>query len=507
MSWKFWKKQQPPAPPEPPHGECYFSTHRRPGNGKEPAKLAPEVLGKLIAAMPKPESVGAMDSASTTASTLKVNAGNVESISDSLANWYASQGFIGWQMCALLAQHWLIDKACSMPARDATRKGYEIVTVDGDKLSDENAKLLKKYDKAYRAKWNAEQFVRMGRIFGIRIAMFKVDSDDPDFYKNPFNPDGVKPGSYKGIAQIDPYWCAPLLKNSTTSDPTSIHFYEPDAWIIGGKEVHRSHLCIFRTAEPPDILKPSYLYGGISVPQRIMERVYGAERTANEGPLLATSKRTNIWLTDMADFKAAGDDAITALLEWTQYRDNFNLKIGDKERDMFQQFETSLADLDNVIMTQYQLVAAAAHVPATKLLGTSPKGFNATGEYEESNYHEDLESVQEHDLTPLMERHHLLTMLSFGKDQVETTVNWFPLDAPTSKEKADENLVKAQTGAALIEAGVISPEDERRRIATDPESGYSQLGNMEPGDDDEDVLEDLGLTPEAAQAAKDLDLG
>ena len=30
-------------------------------------------------------------------------------------------------------------------------------------------------------------------------------------------------------------------------------------------------------------------------------------------------------------------------------------------------------------MTQYQLAASVANVPATKLLGTQPKGFNATG--------------------------------------------------------------------------------------------------------------------------------
>ena len=63
-------------------------------------------------------------------------------------------------------------------------------------------------------------------------------------------------------------------------------------------------------------------------------------------------------------------------------------------------------------MTQYQLVAAAAGVPATKLLGTSPKGFNATGEFEESSYGEELESIQQHDLSPLVNRHHLLLIRS-----------------------------------------------------------------------------------------------
>ena len=67
-------------------------------------------------------------------------------------------------------------------------------------------------------------------------------------------------------------------------------------------------------------------------------------------------------------------------------------------------------------MSQYQLVAAAANVPATKLLGTTPKGFNATGEYEEASYHEELESIQANDLSRLLARHHLCVNFDCGAE-------------------------------------------------------------------------------------------
>lgn len=496
----FWRKKPEPLREEP-QATSFFSTHAAKLQGEN---RATEVLRTAVSMFPgKAEGIGLDDA---TLDSLKINA-TPQSISGALANWYASQGFIGWNMCAILAQNWLIDKACSMPGRDATRNGWDIVTVDGDKLPDAEAKLLKKYDRLFRAKWNTEQFVRLGRIFGIRIAIFKIDSTDPEYYEKPFNPDGVTEGSYKGISQVDPIWCAPILDSNASSDPASIHFYEPTWWIIGGKKYHRTHLCIFRTSEAPDILKPMYLYGGIPIPQKIMERVYGAERTANEAPMLAQSKRTNVWLTDMSAFRAAGTQARNNLAEWAWYRDNFGIKVGDKEGDDFKQFETSLGDLDNVIMGQYQIVAGAANVPATKLLGTVPKGFNSTGDYEEASYHEELESIQEHDLTPFLERHHLLTMLSYGNSKTETTVSWRPLDAPTSEEVARGNLAKAQAGGVLIQSGAITPEDERRRIATDPDSGYSQLGANDMLGDDPDVLNDLGLSEEAANAARSLGLG
>jgi len=39
-------------------------------------------------------------------------------------------------------------------------------------------------------------------------------------------------------------------------------------------------------------------------------------------------------------------------------------------------------------------------------------------------------------------------------------------------EQADVNLKKAQTASALIEAGVLSQEDERSRLNNDVSSGY-----------------------------------
>lgn len=433
---------------------------------------------------PKVTGVAMDDSSNGYPSFKMYDAGN-NSVSDAVVYWYASQGFIGAQLCGILAQNWLVNKACAMPGDDAIRKGYNVVSIDGEELDPEAAKIIKAYDRSMRLTWNMREFIRKGRIFGIRVAMFKVQSTDPEYYEKPFNIDGVTANSYKGIVQVDPYWCAPMLDGAAASQPDTLHFYEPTWWIINGKKVHRSHLIIFRHAEPVDVLKPQYIYGGVPLTQQIMERVYASERVANEAPQLAMSKRTTVWLTDMEAAMSNTEQAIGRLNYWAQMRDNYGIKLGDKEGDEFQQFDTSLADFDSLIMTQYQLVAAIAGVPATKLIGTTPKGFNSTGEYEEASYHELLESIQTHDLTPLAERHHQLVIKSFVEPQlkkkidVETTLNWLPLDTPTAQELAQTNLAKAQVGAALIEVGAISTEEERQRVATDKTSGYNEIGIME----------------------------
>ncbi len=393
--------------------------------------------------------------------------------------WYSSQSFIGHQLCALIAQHWLVDKACGMPAKDAIRNGYTVTVNDGKGIDAGVIDAIRKEDKRFRVNHHMREFVRMGRIFGIRIAMFIVQSTDPDYYAKPFNPDGVTPGSYKGIRQIDPYWTVPELNSAAVTDPTNLHFYEPTYWRINGKPIHHSHLIIFRTGEVPDVLKPTYYYGGVSVPQKIFERVYASERTANEAPLLAMSKRSTVVHMDVESAVANQAKFEERIATWAHYRDNHGIKVVGTE-EQIEQFDTALADFDAVIMTQYQLVAAAANVPATKLLGTSPKGFNATGEFEEASYHEELESIQSHDLTLLLDRHHLLVIRSeiapkFGIKPFETTVSWNPLDSMTTKEYAEVNKLKAEAGAVLVQSGAIDGIDERRRITQDPDSGYTGI--------------------------------
>jgi hypothetical protein len=494
FNW-FRRDKEEPAPKQ--QGSI-FSTHGFDGLSRPLAPLA-DVLSAIYALQPKIEAGTAKDDADGQGDNLKSTFRGWGQFNESQMAWYASQGFIGYQICALLAQNWLVEKACGVPARDATRNGFEVGTVDGSELDPKALALLKKFDKKMNIRWRAEEFVRFGRIFGIRIAIFKVESTDPDYYEKPFNIDGVTPGSYRGITQVDPYWTVPEITN--VSNPDAEHFYDPLYWRINGRRYHRSHLAIFRQSEVPDILKPAYLYGGLPVPQLIMERVYAAERTANEGPLLAMTKRMRYMTTTEEAMVAAGDQVAERVGRMNALANNHGTYIG-LDGDTFEQFETSLTDLDNVIMNQFQLVAAASKVPATKLLGTSPKGMDATGEFDEKNYHEELESLQEHDLTPLIERHHALVLRSECPDlQVETAITWNPTDSPSAKDQAELNAKKAETDERYVNMGAVQAEDITRRLATDKESGYTSLG---AGDGDAEMLRELGLDEDAVAAAAEL---
>lgn len=404
--------------------------------------------------------------------------------------WFAKHSFIGFQLCAMLAQHWFINKACLMPARDAIRNGYDISLPgfekpkEGEEENPQKTKIIEeiqKLDKRFKVKKNCVQGVRMMRVFGIRIILFEVNSPDPDYYVKPFNPDGVTPGSYKGMSQVDPYWISPELDYDAASNPASQFFFVPTYWRINGQRYHRTHLIILTGPEVPDVLKPTYLYAGLSIPQLVFERVYSSERVADEAPLLAMTKRLiSIEGVDvmaaMADMKkfAAKMTALAAM------RDNFGahvLGVGESVK----QLDTALNDFDALVMTQFQLACATVNVPSTKMLGTQPKGFNATGEYEAGNYREECESIQEHDMTPIIERHHILCMRSYVQPKfalpqpLEIVVEWNELEPETAKEKSDREKQDADRDKSLADTGAVDSIDIRQRLRKDKQSSYHNI--------------------------------
>lgn len=502
-----WAKDPAPAPaPAEPPERAFLTDHLPRGEG---ARRVEQQVAAYRAAAPVTPGV-AMDGIGQ---GLKEAWSLADTVApEALLGWFSSQGWLGHQLAAIIAQHWLVDKACSMPARDAVRHGFDM-SVRGldEETSSDVIKRLVKTNRRMGLNRHLQEFVRKGRIFGIRIALYEVESDDPNYYEYPFNIDGVTPGSYKGMTQVDPYWCMPVLDEEAAANPASRHFYVPTWWMIGGKRYHRSHLRIFRTSDVPDILRPAYGYGGISIPQRIYERVYTAERTANEAPQLAMSKRTLVWNTDLAELLTNQDKFAEHMGAFIRYRDNFGVKINDTG-DTMQQFETSLADLDAVIMTQYQIVAAAAGVPGTKLLETTPKGFNATGEFEEKSYRYELETIQENDLDPLLERHLELTVrseiepdLGLAPGTITVTASWNPVDSPSAKEYADINKTKAETAAILVGVGAIDGVDERARLRNDKNSDYTDLAEIVTPDlTDVDPLTGLPTAPDPLAPADPL---
>jgi hypothetical protein len=71
--------------------------------------------------------------------------------------------------------------------------------------------------------------------------------------------------SLKGIKVIEPVWCYPTTYNASV--PLAPDWYDPQVWYVMGKQMHKSRLLPYCTRPVPDLLKPSYAFGGLALSQ------------------------------------------------------------------------------------------------------------------------------------------------------------------------------------------------------------------------------------------------
>lgn len=482
MRWKFWKKQEAEVPAEKEKVEKIAKELGFPDLsviGEASDEAINNILNTAIqlkAPVPASATGAGMDSA---ISGLLPAQSYGQINQRTLAYYIASSSFIGYFPCALMAQHWLIAKGCSLKAREAVKKWFTINSSDGEPLTPKQIKFIEKKDKQYKLRENLIQSEHFNNVFGIRHILFKHRNPDFD-YSLPFNKDSFGPGDYLGMSQIDPYWITPELNDNDLTDPTRIGFYEPTYWNIQGRRYHKSHFVILMGDEVPDYLKPSYRYGGISLVQKVYERVYASEATANEAPQLAKTKRLLVRKVDAAEVQSNMKKFISNLNVFQKMRDNYgSLFIG--KNDEATQIDTALTDLDTTIMTQYQLVCSAFDVPASKLLGTGHGGFS-TGETDDDYNIQSIEEIQGNNMTAIIEAHYerlsQSALIPAGINSMIEPV-WNPLKVMSQNEKADV-LTKVSTALVNLRGtGAIDEVDIQDYLIKQKDLGFEGIGERE----------------------------
>ena len=216
-----------------------------------------------------------------------------------------------------------------------------------------------------------------------------------------------------------------------------------------------------------------------------------SEKCANEAPLLLLTKRLNVYQIELKKFfanpKYYGD--LAKML--TETRDNQGILFTD-HNDNISQIDTTLSDLDEVIMKQYQLVSAIARIPVDKLFETNPTGgLSASGDYNIKNYNQDLNTLQNDVFKNAIDRVNEIVMRSYFDKKDKVAIVFNPTDNPTEKEIAELNKSKADTIALYLQNGIITPEEARQKIVEDKMSGFAFLRGVEMEEPDEQEQQEI----------------
>jgi len=340
-----------------------------------------------------------------------------------------------------------------------------------------------------------DSFFGNGHLF-IDIA----GQDSPELRQTPLiiDPRTVKKGSLRSLKAIEPYWCTPYSYNSI--DPTAPDFYQPAAWFVVGRKTHASRLMQFISRPVPDLLKPAYNFGGISLTQLMEPYVQRWLRTAKSVNDLIHSFSVAVLATDMSASLSGDASGKSTLFKRAQLfnsiRDNKGLMLVDKDREEYSNVTTPLGGLSELQAQAQEHMSAPSQIPLVKLFGITPSGLNASSDSEIQVFYDHIKARQQTLFGPQLEVILKLVQLSlFGTIDPAIVHEFVPLDELNGEALSRVRKSDAEAGTAYINAGVISPDEERERLQHDPQSGYNNL----VGDAPEPPEPMVGVDPETGK--------
>lgn len=417
-------------------------------------------------------------------------------------------GFPGFSYLSQLATRAEYRAFASSLSTEVTRKWIEFTSTQDDEANDnsDKIKLIEKEFTRLNVRKIIQKCAENDCYFGraqIYIEIAGADRMTPLI----LDPRTIKKGSLERIASIEPIWTTPSAYNAL--NPAAPDFYKPSAWFMIGQEVHASRLLTIITRPLPDILKPAYNFAGMSLSQMAEPYVDNWLRTRQSVADLINNFSITVLATAMDQVLQGNDDGADIFARadlFTATRSNKGLMLLDKEREELVQVNVPLGGLHELQAQSQEHMCSVSRIPAVVLTGISPSGLNASSEGEIRVFYDWIAAQQESFWRSPIDTILKVVQLSlFGEIDHDIGFKFVPLYQMTEKEESDIRFQDSQTATNYLNAGVISNDEVREKLAHDPDSGYQGLDtSLEIAHQNDDISDsDNDSDDQASNFAKD----
>lgn len=172
-------------------------------------------------------------------------------------------------------------------------------------------------------------------------------------------------------------------------------------------------------------------------------------------------------------------------------------------QDEFDQKTLTFSGLTDIQASALMIMSGMADIPATRLLGRSPQGMNATGESDMRNYYDRIRAGQKMMLGPtLYPLDEMLIRSALGSRPAEIFYEWNPLYSLSEKEAADVEKVIADALGVYVDKGML-PSDAVTKIAQDGIIERGQMPGAQKAFDEAEEEPDLLAEPTEAELAEE----
>ena len=305
----------------------------------------------------------------------------------------------------------------------------------------------------------------------------------------------------RAVKPVEPIWCYPAQYNAT--DPLKDDWYNPSLWFAQAKQLDHTRLLTFVGRELPDILKPAYAFGGLSLSQMAKPYVDNWLRTRQAvTDLVESFSYTGLYTNMAATLSGAGGDEVFDRVDmFNNTRSNRGSMVLDKDTEEFFNIATPLGSLDALQAQSQEQMSSVSGIPLVILLGITPQGLNASSEGEIRVFYDFIHAFQELLFKDKLKRVIDFIQLSlFGEVDPAIGFEFEPLWSLDEKQQAEVRKLDMETDVGYADAGVISPEEVRHKIIADDNSPY---GGLDP-DDVPDLEEEMeeGFMPGAGPGSR-----
>ena len=446
-------------------------------------------LGKVREAFRLPVTMGAPKEEREALDMAFDAAGGYSTIFESLQQHAYDMGqfpvtsFIGYGALQQIAQNGMIRACVQTVADDITREWIEVK--GGDDTPQEDVRRLEDLlESKYHLKELFHNVAATVGYMGGAFIFIDTGAEGEDL-SLPLRISSLSAEMSEGMALrftlVDPVNVTPGDYNA--SNPLRPDYMQPKWWWVLGQKVHASRMISVFDNPPPLLLRPSYNFLGIPQAQILWDyvlhwnecRIYTANLLKKVSLLVFKTDVTGALST------AGGVQAIDTKMQMLgRYRDNDSVAVCDKTDEDIANVQTSIAGCTDIVRQSLEMIAAINRTPAVKLLGISPSGFNATGESDLRSYYDHIRTKQELYRSAIMTCLRAIEIAETGKIDPSITFEFNTLGVDSDTAKAANAQTRANTLASIFDRQIISPEEMRTAVKSDPDMGLSFIADDMP---------------------------
>jgi phage-related protein (TIGR01555 family) len=397
------------------------------------------------------------------------------------------QEFLGYPVLSLLSQRTEYRTICKILATQMTRKWIKVISRSGKGAQHGPVQDLERFMKrlkvrqAFRRAAEVDFFFGRGHVFlefggergteGVEPAHSVGDGHDSISREkvSPKNP-------LTGLRPIEPVWVYPT--DYDTTDPLSDDWYRPRTWLVLGRAVHSTRLLRFVGEEVSDLLKPAYSFGGLSKTQIAKPYVDNWLNTRQAVADLLRGFTTYVLKTNlMATLRnGTAEDLFERLHMFVETRDNSGVMVADQATEDFSNVSAPLGGLDHLQAQSQEQMCSASRIPLVWFTGITPSGLNASSADERAVFAETIRALQVEEFEANLRTVFNFCQLSlWGRVDEDLDFEFLPVMELGELEEAQRRATDAGVDVQMIDAGVLSQEEVRGRLARSADTNYNGL--------------------------------